>query len=93
MRAMHDEAERSVQSEAAQPGVSLLRAVPDGSSDGLQRFGEPGRAACRAAAYRFRAPDVQVRVGDYKFDNTNFAGGGGGSRYDLGGSRWRTPTR
>jgi predicted Zn-dependent protease len=32
---------------------------------------------------RFRAPDVLVRVGDYKFDNTNFGGGGGGSRYDL----------
>ncbi len=32
---------------------------------------------------RFRAPDVQIRVGDYKFDNSNFAGGGGGSRYDL----------
>jgi TldD protein len=34
---------------------------------------------------RFRSPDVQIRVGDYKFDNTNFAGGGfgGGSRYDL----------
>jgi hypothetical protein len=34
---------------------------------------------------RFRSPEVQVRVGDYKFDNTNFAGGGGGSRYDLEG--------
>jgi TldD protein len=33
---------------------------------------------------RFRSPDVQVRVGDYKFDNGNFAAGfGGGSRYDL----------
>ena len=34
---------------------------------------------------RFRSPDVHIRVGDYKFDNTNFAGGGfgGGSRYDL----------
>ncbi len=33
---------------------------------------------------RFRSPDVHVRVGDYKFDNTNFMGGfGGGSRYDL----------
>src|ERR1039457_6175876 len=31
-----------------------------------------------------REPEVHVRVGDYKFDNTNFAGGGfGGSRYDL----------
>jgi hypothetical protein len=33
---------------------------------------------------QFRVPEVHVRVGDYKFDNTNFAGGGGGSRYDLG---------
>jgi len=33
---------------------------------------------------RFRAPDVRVRVGDYKFDNTNFAAGfGSASRYDL----------
>jgi predicted Zn-dependent protease len=34
---------------------------------------------------RFRSPEIHVRVGDYKFDNTNFAGGGfgGGSRYDL----------
>jgi len=34
---------------------------------------------------QFREPEIHVRVGDYKFDNTNFAGGGfGGSRYDLG---------
>ena len=33
---------------------------------------------------RFRSPDSHVRVGDYKFDNGNYAGGGfGGSRYDL----------
>jgi hypothetical protein len=33
---------------------------------------------------RFRSPDVEIRVGDYKFDNSNFAGGGyGGARYDL----------
>ncbi len=32
-----------------------------------------------------RAPQVMVRVGDYKFDNSNFAGGfAGGARYDLG---------
>jgi TldD protein len=31
-----------------------------------------------------RQPDVEVRVGDYKFDNTNFIGMGFGSRYDLG---------
>jgi TldD protein len=35
---------------------------------------------------RFREPDVQVRVGDYKFDNSNFVGSrfNFGSRYDLG---------
>ena len=34
---------------------------------------------------RYREPEVKVRVGDYKFDNSNFAGGFGfGSRYDLG---------
>jgi predicted Zn-dependent protease len=33
---------------------------------------------------RAREPRVQVRVGDYKFDNTNFAGVGFGTRYDLG---------
>ena len=32
----------------------------------------------------YRVPSVRVRVGDYKFDNSNFAGGGGGgARYDL----------
>jgi TldD protein len=33
---------------------------------------------------RFRMPDARVRVGDYKFDQGNYAGGGaGGTRYDL----------
>jgi len=36
-------------------------------------------------AGKFRIPEVHIRVGDYKFDNTNFAGGGfGGARYNLG---------
>jgi TldD protein len=34
----------------------------------------------------FRYPSLQLRVGDYKFDNTNFAGGGGrGASYALSG--------
>jgi hypothetical protein len=37
-----------------------------------------------ANANTYRVPSVSVRVGDYKFDNSNFAGGrGGGARYDL----------
>ncbi len=35
---------------------------------------------------RIRQPEIHVRVGSYKFDNTNFAGGVRGTRYDL--SRW-----
>ena len=32
----------------------------------------------------YRIPGVRIRVGDYKFDNTNYSGGGfGGARYDL----------
>jgi hypothetical protein len=32
-----------------------------------------------------RIPQIQVRVGDYKFDNSNFGGAfSGGARYDLG---------
>ena len=39
------------------------------------------------SANTYRVPSVSVRVGDYKFDNSNFAGGrgGGGARYDLHG--------
>ena len=37
-----------------------------------------------ARADRFRSPSVQVRVGDYKFDNTN-GGRGRGASYSLGG--------
>ena len=45
---------------------------------------QSGRPALAAHGH-FRAPDVHVRVGDYKFDNTQLRGGGfgGGSRYDL----------
>ena len=32
----------------------------------------------------FRVPGLRIRVGDYKFDNTNWTGGGrAGPRYDL----------
>jgi hypothetical protein len=33
-----------------------------------------------------RLPEIHVRVGDYKIDNSNYAGGVGGTRYNLG--RW-----
>ena len=42
-------------------------------------------ALISANSNQYRVPGVRIRVGDYKFDNTNFAGGfgGGGARYDL----------
>ena len=33
----------------------------------------------------FRYPAMQLRVGDYKFDQTNYAGGGRGASYSLSG--------
>lgn len=38
-----------------------------------------------ANASKFRRPTVQVRVGDYTFDNTNGGGGRGGASYSLSG--------
>jgi TldD protein len=38
-----------------------------------------------ATSEPFRYPALQLRVGDYKFDQTNFAGGGRGPSYSLAG--------
>ena len=38
-----------------------------------------------AGSEPFRFPALQLRVGDYKFDQTNFAGGGRGPSYALSG--------
>jgi predicted Zn-dependent protease len=38
-----------------------------------------------ASSFPFRYPALQLRVGDYKFDQTNFAGGGRGPSYALAG--------
>ena len=38
-----------------------------------------------ATSEPFRYPALQLRVGDYKFDQTNFAGGGRGPSYALSG--------
>ena len=45
-----------------------------------------------AHAGKFRRPEVQVRVGDYNFDNTNGGGGRGrgGASYSLSGFPWMT---
>ena len=82
-RAMRDEIERS--KKLSIPGLESPYFI-EYSIDEQESFTVSASlggllSQCRE---RFRSPDVHVRVGDYKFDNSNFAGGGGGgSRYDL----------
>ncbi|HKE28880.1 MAG TPA: metallopeptidase TldD-related protein [Bryobacteraceae bacterium] len=83
LRAMHDEIERSrkltVSSLEAPYFIQYL--LDDAEVfDVTASLG--GLLSVRGD--HLREPEVQVRVGDYKFDNTNFAGMGFGSRYDMG---------
>lgn len=84
LQAMHDEVTRSI--KLALPNLEapyFVQYLLD-SSDSFTVTASLG-AVLGKTRDTFRVPEVQVRVGDYKFDNTNFAGGGGGeSRYDLG---------
>lgn len=81
--AMHDEAARS--SKLNLPNMEapyFVEYVLD-EADSFSVTANLGGLVSRRRDV-FREPEVHVRVGDYKFDNTNFAGGGfGGSRYDL----------
>ena len=83
LRAMHDEIERSrkltVSSLEAPYFIQYL--LDDG--DMFEVAASLG-GVMSVRHDRIRQPEVQVRVGDYKFDNTNFVGAGFGSRYDLG---------
>ncbi|MGA3015679.1 MAG: metallopeptidase TldD-related protein [Bryobacteraceae bacterium] len=83
MAAMHDEAARS--SKLNLPNLEppyFVEYVLD-EADSFAVTANLGGLVSRRRDV-FREPEVHVRVGDYKFDNTNFQGGGfGGSRYDL----------
>jgi predicted Zn-dependent protease len=84
MQAMHDEAERSIQLKLAGLDAPYFVEYVVDQSDSFAVSATLGGLLSRRRE-QFRAPEVHVRVGDYKFDNTNFAGGGfGGSRYELG---------
>ena len=83
LRAMHDEIERSRKltvSNLEGPYFIQYRL------DEEEAFGVSASLGGLMAVRddHFREPDIQVRVGDYKFDNTNFGGMGSGPRYDLG---------
>ena len=84
LKAMHDEIEPRRQTDAGQSRSALFRGVR-----GLRAGGFPVTATLGGLLSRrhdrFRLPSVKIRVGDYKFDNTNYVGSSFnfGSRYDL----------
>jgi hypothetical protein len=84
IRAMHDEIERSRQ--LALPNLEkpyfIEYLLDDG--DGFSVSASLGGITSRRRD-RYRNLDVHIRVGDYKFDNTNYVGSdfNFGTRYDL----------
>ena len=83
LQALRDEVERSkkLAITGLEPPYFVQYVVDD--ADSFSVSATLGGLVSRRRS-RFRSPEVQVRVGDYKSDNTNFAGGMmGGSRYDL----------
>jgi hypothetical protein len=83
LRAMRDEVDRSVKLKLPNLDAPYFVEYVLDESDSFSVSASLGGLLARNRE-RFREPEVHVRVGDYKFDNTNFAGGGGGgSRYDL----------
>ena len=83
LQAMHDEVDRSVKLKLPDLEQPYFVEYLLDESDSFSVSASLGGLLSRSRDH-FRLPEEHVRVGDYKFDNTNFAGGGGGgSRYDL----------
>jgi hypothetical protein len=82
LRAMRDEVARSM--KLSVPGLEAPYFVQYRLTDGdnLMVAATMGGVVTHRRT-RYRIPEFQVRVGDYKFDNTNYAGFGFGSRYDI----------
>ena len=84
LKAMHDELRHSqgLDSVPLDKPYFIAYTVEDGDSFGAVASlgGMIGQTESR-----FRVPRVEVRVGSYQFDNTNYVGSGGGfgSRYDI----------
>jgi predicted Zn-dependent protease len=83
-KAMHDEMERATKLTLAnlEAPYFVEYAVAEEESFGVSA--SLGGLLSRRRE-RFRLPEVKIRVGDYKFDNSNYVGSGFnfGSRYDL----------
>ncbi|HLM99688.1 MAG TPA: metallopeptidase TldD-related protein [Bryobacteraceae bacterium] len=84
LKAMHDELQHSqgLDSVHLEKPYFISYTVEDGESFGAVASlgGIIGKTESR-----FRVPRVQLRVGSYQFDNTNYVGSGAsfGSRYDI----------
>jgi len=84
LRAMHDELSRSrgLKVMTLEEPYYIEYALDDGDSLGISAS-LGGLVTLRRD--RFRVPEIKVRVGDYKFDNTDYAGSGFhfGTHYDI----------
>jgi predicted Zn-dependent protease len=85
LQAMHDEIERSRKLTVSNLEAPYFIEYLIDEEENFSVTASLGGLVARRHE-NFRSPEVHVRVGDYKFDNTNYAGGGfsSGSRYDLG---------
>ena len=84
LRAMHDEVERSRKlTVSSLEAPYFIEYLIDEEESFSVTASLGGVVAQRHES--FRSPEVHVRVGDYKFDNSNYSGSGFsfGSRYDL----------
>jgi hypothetical protein len=83
-QAMHDELERARKMTLSNLDTPYFAEYVIDEADNFSVSATLGGLLVRRKD-RFRAPDANIRVGDYKFDNTNYVGSGMsfGSRYDL----------
>jgi len=77
LRAMRDEVDRSARVTVSGLAAPYFIEYVVDEEDTFSVSASLGGVVSRRRE-QFRAPEIQVRVGDYQFDNTNFAGGFGG---------------
>ena len=83
LQAMHDELERSAKLSLNNLEAPYFVEYVIDESENFSVSASLGGLVSRRREH-FREPEIHVRVGDYKFDNTNFGGGfNSGTRYDL----------
>ena len=79
LRAMRDEVDRSAKVTVSGIAAPYFIEYLVDEEDTFSVSASLGGVVSRRHE-QFREPNIQVRVGDYRFDNTNFAGGFGGGR-------------